>query len=681
MKHLKKKPIFISSLKTQLVTVLIIMSIVPMVSAGIFTYLSTKENMGVEKRNTLKAYSRVILESIESKMEVADNSLRGMANNADLISTLTDFNLFSKTDNTIRYYSIQMALSGVVKNSQKLYSTVLVYDINGKAVMYGSKQSESKIGTDFYSPEAFEYLKRHNTFLIGNPITEGEKGKILIPVSRPISSAKGFIGVITIMFDHKELTEGYDKFNFAATGAVLVINKDNRILFHNDSKLINSQNKSVDLKNILKEETESAFRTYNFAGKENMLFFQKSGRTGWLICTQVQNSEFYKSVNDFKSFIIIVILLLIVLATVISLVFSSYISRPVTKLTAMMKSISTGDLRVAADFKTTVREMEELKQGFASMIENLKRLIKDIVDASGYIGGTTAYMTAASQNSLEHAGDTLNAVIDITGCIQEQAAGTEVAAKNVEELAEKIGISIRLSNEAGESSKRVNDAAENGLKLVDILRIKSDENIRNTQMVDNVIQLLSEEITEINKIAKTITNIAKQTNLLALNASIEAARAGDAGKGFSVVAGEIQLLSEQTKSEAGEINKLIFSIQKKSEELVTTMKDANNAADKQNEAVLDTQAAFGSIYKSIKEVIAKTVKISKHLDEMSIQKTGIVGLVRNLNEIAEEIAASSESVQQFTENQIKIVKDVHSYADNLNELVDRLQKSIKHFSL
>ncbi|HYF75151.1 MAG TPA: methyl-accepting chemotaxis protein, partial [Candidatus Nitrosocosmicus sp.] len=253
--------------------------------------------------------------------------------------------------------------------------------------------------------------------------------------------------------------------------------------------------------------------------------------------------------------------------------------------------------------------------------------------------------------------------------------------REIELLSESINTAKTLSNEIVEYSGKVNASTNKGLKLVEVLKEKSRENVKNTELVDNVIKLLNEEIVQINGIVKTISNIARQTNLLSLNASIEAAWAGEAGRGFAVVADEIKTLSDQTRVEAGEINKIIANIQNKAKELVSTMGCVNTAAEDQNAAVMDTRKAFGEIFDSVRDIGVKIVNITSYLEEMHEEKGKIVNLVRAINSTSEEVAACSGGIGDITGEQIKMVKEVHEYTDMLNELAESLNRSVETFKV
>ncbi|MCX7708924.1 MAG: methyl-accepting chemotaxis protein [Clostridia bacterium] len=678
-----KKSIFLnSSLKLQLISVLVTVSILPMAIVGIVTYKNTIDNITAEKTNTLKANAEGVFNSIETQVDSAGNLIKGISSQADIMVVLENFNRDASIVDSSRRNSIEMSLKNVIDGSEKLYETVYITDHQGKIVLEGLKYHKDYIGKQFYNMTDFERLKGSGKLLIGNPIKSSSTGNTLLPVSRPVKSLAGFMGVMTILFDLDKFTSKYNAIKPGLSGEVIVINENNQVLYHSNKSLMNKPNGNQVFSEILKNKNSmEGFLEYSLEKSVKVACFKKSPATGLLICTQLDKKEFMAPVEKFRSFILLMLVVLVIIAVTVSIVYSGYIERPLVRIIRLMKQVEKGDLNVNADFKSSITEIVELKSGFADMVKNLRKLISEVTKASQQINNTTAVIASASQNSLAHAEQTMTAVDDITSSIQRQAESTDIVTHSVELLSESINTAKTLSAEVEEYSGKVNQSTEKGLALVEVLNEKSKENVRNTELVDHVIKLLNEEIIQINRIAQTISNIARQTNLLSLNASIEAARAGEAGRGFGVVADEIKTLSDQTRIEAGGINHIIMNIQNKAAELVQTMECVNLAAEEQNAAVLDTRTAFGDIFNCVKDIGIKIVNINTYLEEMHQEKESIVGLVREINGVSEEVASCSEGIHDFTDSQIKMIREVHDYTDQLNELAGDLNSSIETFKV
>jgi len=678
----KKGKFLYSSLKTQMIMVLIILSVVPVVFIGVFTYMNTMKQINSERTNTLEAYSQMVLNNVQIRIGNAENLLNGLSNNSDLIATLKDFDIYSKTSNSTRYYAIQMQLQTMVRDSKKVYETVNIADICGNTVMDGSKNSNFYLDKPFYEMDFFDHIKLSGEMFIGNPIKSIATGKLLLPISKSIKSTEGFLGIATIMVDISEFSNDYNRIYFGKTNKVILLSERNIILYDTDKSLIDKENKIDVLNKILKDKSNNKGSiTYNIDGEKRVMVYLKFTKTGWLICTQINESEFAGPANKLRNIIIITLVILIGLSVCISLVFSGYISRPLAFLIKSMKKIEKGDLDIQSFSSTSVRELQEMGESFTSMVNSLKALINNIIEASNHINDSTLSMTSASQNSLSYAENTIQDVLDITRNVKEQAKGTSIISNSIEGLALKINTAKTLSDEISIFSNVVNESAEKGLKSVGILKEKSIENTKNTKSVDDVIKALNEEIREINKMAQTIENIAKQTNLLSFNAAIEAARSGEAGRGFAVVADEIKNLSEQTRTETGEINRLIQNIRKSTTELVDNMESTSHAVDEQNIAVMHAQKAFNEIYNSIKDVNSKISNITVYLEQMKEDKDGIIVMVQEISNVSGEVAVNSERVKDFATNQVNMIKTIHESAASLNTLADNLDKSIVTFKL
>ncbi|MCX7921420.1 MAG: methyl-accepting chemotaxis protein [Clostridia bacterium] len=671
------------SLKVQLISVLAAVSIIPMILVGIVTYSSTIENIYTDKTNALKAYSEGIINSLEAKTDSTENLLKGLSVQSDISVVLESFNYNPDLVDTSRYYSIQLSLRNMISSSENLYETVFITDKNGKIIMDGSKYSQYYKNKTFFNEREFEELKKNSKkHYIGNPLKSQATGKLLLPISRPIRSLSGFMGVMTVMIDLNKFTSSFNQIKPGKSGEIIVMNNNGTIIYHSDSRLLNSKNKVDIFSDILNDKDKMlGFNTYSDDSSEKALFFKKSPPAEWVVYTQIDNNEFLEPVRKFRYFIITVIFALVVAVLVIATIYSRYISKPINSLIELMNQVEKGNLCVSLDFKTRVYEIMKLKNGFEEMINNLKNLISNVKAASSQMGAVTQYMTIASNNSFEHTQQTTCAVRDIAMVIDKQAEDSEIATKSIEELAVKINTARTLSNEISTFSEKVNNSAEAGIELVKVLKEKSLMNIKNTSMVGEVIKMLGEEMHQVNKIIETINNIAKQTNLLSLNAAIEAARAGESGRGFSIVAEEIKKLSEQTTSEAGEINKLINNIHSNAQKLATAMEGASSATNEQDEAVMHTRQAFDQISESIKDISLKIKNIDSYLEEMDYEKESIVKLVRSINNVAEEVAICSENMKEHTKSQVDIVREVDDYSSSVKILAENLDKSVDMFKL
>lgn len=676
---------FNSTLKTQLMYVLIAVAVIPMILVGIITFNSTINNLDSEKKSTLKAYTEGIANNLNIQLESADKLIGGLSSHSDIMVLLENFNRDPGQVDGAKVNTVVFSLKNVIDSSDKLYETVYISDVAGNVVMDGSKYSAFYKGKPFYSKKDFEEIKNTGRMLVGSPFKSAATGNIVIPVTRPIKSLNGFMGAMTILFDMNKFSAGFDNIKPGNTGEVVVINSENTIIYHTKKELAYTRNEISALENILNNqenmEEGKEFLTYQDNSRDKTAYYIRSGLTGWVVCAQLDKSELQKPVYEFTTLILITVAALLLLIILISVKYSGYISKPLERILGLMKKVEEGDLDIQINFNTAVREIDELKKGFKAMVENLKMLIDEIKGASGLMKTTTSKMETASQESLGQAGQTMEAVVDIRSRIQEQAAVSETVRTGIEEMAGRIYTARSLSEEISAFSRNVNDSSEKGSKLVGILNEKSQENIKSTGRIGSVITILNSEMAEINKIAGSIANIAGKTRLLSLNAAIEAARAGEAGQGFAVVAGEIQSLSDQTSSELKGINSLVENIRGKASELEILMNTVNRTVYDQNDAVQDTKSAFEKIDSAITDISQKIAHITSYLEEMDGEKGNLVELVRSISQLSEQMALHSENVERATSGQMDMFQEVHDYSGTLNLLSQNLERYVEKFKI
>jgi methyl-accepting chemotaxis protein len=315
------------------------------------------------------------------------------------------------------------------------------------------------------------------------------------------------------------------------------------------------------------------------------------------------------------------------------------------------------------------------------MVLNLKDLISNISSAAKDIDSTSGIMYQAACCSIEQSENTRISVNNINENINKQAEDTGYAAKGIESLASQIATSKELSQNVYGYLGLLNKSAEEGKTQIDKLENISGENLKNTNLMRNVVTQLQLQMKQINTITTTIQNIAKQTHLLSLNATIEASRAGEAGKGFSVVAQEIKGLSEQTNIQAGSIRNMLDNIVKNTLLLTDSFKEVSDGTDSQNKSVNQTKLSFSEITNCIENINSQLYNITDYLQEMDSQKDNLVQLINHINDTAAEIAESSNQVQNYTDEQLISVNKVHEESNIFNDMAKNLNKSVEIFTI
>ncbi|WP_032606826.1 methyl-accepting chemotaxis protein [Pseudomonas avellanae] len=343
-----------------------------------------------------------------------------------------------------------------------------------------------------------------------------------------------------------------------------------------------------------------------------------------------------------------VTLTLIILAVIITLIvatlFTRSIARPVQALLDSTRRIAEGDLRTTVDI-TGADELTELQKATATMLSSLKSTIQHIADASGLLASAAEEMSSITQDS--------------TQGIQRQTMETEQAATAVNQMTvARNAVAASTSTQACEKS------AQTGQDCVG-QTIAALEKLSNTVDKTGVeVEGLAHQAQDIAKVVDVIRAIAEQTNLLALNAAIEAARAGEQGRGFAVVADEVRALAHRTQTSTQEIEQMIQSIQKNSSGAVQSMKQSNAETDATLLIAQQAGVAIKEITTSISHINERNLMIATASEQQAHVARSVDENLVSIRDLS--VQSSSASSQTSTASQ-----ELSRLAVDLSRLVAR----------
>ncbi|VBB07592.1 chemotaxis methyl-accepting receptor [Lucifera butyrica] len=326
-------------------------------------------------------------------------------------------------------------------------------------------------------------------------------------------------------------------------------------------------------------------------------------------------------------------------------------------------------------------EMSILLGSLAVAGENLRSLIRQVVDISDQLAASAEELTATAEQSAQVISQVTASVSEVADGAEKQVSTVDSATAVVEEMSAGVRQIAFNARTVSEATGRTSDIAKSGGHSIETAVAQMANIERTVTSSAAVIARLGESSQEIGQIIDTIAGIAGQTNLLALNAAIEAARAGEQGRGFAVVAEEVRKLAEQSQEAAGKITALVSEIQRETNLAVASMQQGTREVAVGTEVFNAAGQSFNEIITAIEEVVGKVGEISTAIGQMANGSQQIVSSIQDIDQVSKEIAGQTQSVSAASEEQTASIEEVASSSESLAKLSQNLQEAVSKFKL
>ncbi|MER1288419.1 methyl-accepting chemotaxis protein [Bacillus sp. C11(2022)] len=387
-----------------------------------------------------------------------------------------------------------------------------------------------------------------------------------------------------------------------------------------------------------------------------------------------------KEAGSIITLLIIVIAASLVLSISIGLLMTRLITKPNKDIQALFAETEQGDFTVKGTYQSK-DELGLLTASFNKMVAGVRSIIETV--------GETSHQVASSSQELSASADESTKASEyISTTIQELAVGSDQQVESVENSRTVIKgmteFAGRISSSAEKAAATADQTAKmslEGTKAIDKVSAQMQSINETVVSLSEAFKHLTERSNEIGNITEVITSIAEQTNLLALNAAIEAARAGEQGKGFAVVADEVRKLAEQSAQSAEQITRLITIIQNDTKQTMNSVISATGEVKEGLVVVHEAGGAFQKIENSITEVVTQINDVTNLVKNLTAGTSEIETAISGVKEVAETAAGSTQTVSAATQEQLASMEEIAAASQILAQNAEELQHLIQKFKI
>lgn len=371
----------------------------------------------------------------------------------------------------------------------------------------------------------------------------------------------------------------------------------------------------------------------------------------------------------------------IALSLLVGLAIARMITRPLAQMIKGIQVDSKGYVTVN-EFKISSRdELGQLGANLNTFVSQIKGFVKQVNQSAEQVAASSEELTASADQTAKAANQVAAVITEVATGAEKQLKAVDDAGSVVGQMSAGVQQIAANANTVAVTSAKSTEAAHEGSKAVEKAITQMDHIDKTVTRSAQVVAKLGERSKEIGQIVATISGIAGQTNLLALNAAIEAARAGEQGRGFAVVADEVRKLAEQSQEAAKQIAGLISEIQQDTDSAVMAMNEGTKEVQVGTEVVNETGKTFKEITVLFNEVSSQIREISAAIQQMASGSQQIVVSVRDIDAISKETASQSQTVSAATEEQSATMEEIAASSQALAKMAADLTQAVSMFKI
>ncbi|MEC1177800.1 methyl-accepting chemotaxis protein [Metasolibacillus meyeri] len=355
------------------------------------------------------------------------------------------------------------------------------------------------------------------------------------------------------------------------------------------------------------------------------------------------------------------------------------ITKPLIRIVKSTNVIAEGDLTERDIVVQSKDEIGQLATAFNLMKGNLKNLLGNVQSNSEQLSAAAEQLSASTEEVTATTADVTNRAANTAEITKTASDAANESARAMEETAVGVQRIAEAAQDLQTSSVDASTTATSGSSIINKAKQQMEIINTSTTQVNELVQKLSKQTEEISQMTQVITDITEQTNLLALNAAIEAARAGEHGKGFAVVADEVRKLAEESKNSANTIVTLTTEIQSDTESVEAAVNHSLLSVKDGVEIIGQAGEAFHAIEEAVTHMTTQIEDISATSEQLSASAEQVSASVNEIATGVVESATDIDMVVAAMQEQAATMDEISSVAVNLSDNAQDLQEQIQKF--
>ncbi|NOH50800.1 methyl-accepting chemotaxis protein [Vibrio rotiferianus] len=525
--------------------------------------------------------------------------------------------------------------------------------------MYRSHPERNRAG---YDPRTRPWYKDANAAgkqIITTAYQDAITNALLVTIAEPVYQSGRFVGVVGADVLIDQLIDDVISLDAGENAhAMLIDMSDGTFLAHPNKSLtlkpIGNLSSDFSKDSIERAANSGTIETATINGQEKLYYFSKVPGTHWMFAIEMDRATEEAGHSQLlrEMMITAVLITIAVIAAVSWLV--GFLFRDLGRVSQALEEIASGegDLTQRLEPRSD-DEVGKLAENFNRFVGNMHTMVTKLSHVSAALSQQsrqTAQQAEERSQRIAYQQDEINMVAT---AVNEMAAATQEIAGNAENTAQ--------------NSEEAVEACAHGSSQVTQTQGSIQNLAQEVQVATNVIQELEAHGNSINTILSTIQGIAEQTNLLALNAAIEAARAGEQGRGFAVVADEVRVLSQRTHASTQEIQETIEMLQGTTAKAVGIMDDSRRLADTSVDDANSAAASLTQIHSAVERINDMATQIASAAEEQASVTSEITRNTEGIRDVSNELSSEAQHAAE--------------QAAQLSELSHELEQEIKRFKL